>query len=84
MEVFLAMKKLLLLVLFSNLILLSACDIDDGNNGENLQALRKLIAIGDSLTAGVQSNGLVIEFQENSFPFLVSLQIGNEDPKKLH
>jgi len=79
MEVFFAMKKLLLLVLFSNLILLSACDNDDDNNGENLQALRKLIAIGDSLTAGVQSNGLVIEFQENSFPFLVSLQIGNED-----
>lgn len=36
----------------------------------------KYVALGDSLTAGVQSAGIVSDFQFNSFPYLISLQLG--------
>lgn len=39
----------------------------------------RYVAIGDSLTAGVQSDGLEDDFQFNSFPYLISLQMGIDD-----
>lgn len=61
------------------LILFFGCDEDGGKNDRDRTILRKPVVIGDSLAAGVQSNGLVQSFQENSFAFFVSLQTGNRD-----
>jgi lysophospholipase L1-like esterase len=38
--------------------------------------MSKYVAIGDSLTAGVQSDGIVRDFQQNSFPALIAKQMG--------
>jgi hypothetical protein len=36
----------------------------------------KLVAIGDSITMGIQDGGLVKDNQYNSFPFLIAKQMG--------
>ena len=38
--------------------------------------LRKVVAIGNSLTAGYQSSGLVKSFQQHSYPYLIAQQMG--------
>jgi lysophospholipase L1-like esterase len=72
------MKKLLFLVLMFTSILALSCKNDGKANGNVLQ-ISKLVSLGDSLTAGVQSDGLVIDFQENSFPSLIAQQLGIDD-----
>jgi hypothetical protein len=37
------------------------------------------VAMGDALTAGFQNNGLVVDFQEGSYPVLIAKQMGIED-----
>lgn len=57
--------------------LVSSCDgVGDGvvDFGSS-----KYVAVGDSLTTGVQSNGLVIDFQQHSFPFYIAQQLGVDD-----
>lgn len=67
-------KKLLFLVLLFPIYILLGCD--DGTESKELKLdPTRIVALGDSLAAGVQSNGLVQDFQENSFPFLISQQI---------
>lgn len=68
------MNRYSVIILLTILTLLG-CD----NGGDNSSILRKYVAIGDSLTQGVQSGGIVIDFQENSFPILVARQIGLAD-----
>ncbi|RMF62701.1 MAG: hypothetical protein D6743_11840, partial [Calditrichaeota bacterium] len=41
--------------------------------------LSKFVAIGNSLTAGFQSSGLVEEFQLHSYPYLIAKQMGKGD-----
>ncbi|MEW6456176.1 MAG: SGNH/GDSL hydrolase family protein [Acidobacteriota bacterium] len=41
--------------------------------------LRNYVALGDSLTAGFQDGGLVVDFQIESFPALLAKQIGIPD-----
>jgi lysophospholipase L1-like esterase len=72
------MKKLLFLILMFSLMLVLSCN-DHGKVTENTPKISKLVSIGDSLTAGVQSDGLVRDFQENGFPALIAQQLGIDD-----
>ena len=72
------MKKLLFLILVFNSMLVLSCN-DHGKVTEDPPNISKLVSIGDSLTAGVQSDGLVRDFQENSFPALIAQQLGIDD-----
>ena len=72
------MKKLLFLIFIFNSMLVLSCN-DNGKVTENTANLSKLVSIGDSLTAGVQSDGLVRDFQEKSFPALIAHQLGIDD-----
>jgi len=49
----------------------STCSIKE----ENI----KLVAIGDSLTMGIQDAGLVKDYQLNNFPYLIAKQMGLDD-----
>jgi lysophospholipase L1-like esterase len=72
------MKKLLFLILMFNSMLVLSCN-DHGKVTKNTPSISKLVSIGDSLTAGVQSDGLVRDFQEKSFPSLIAQQLGIAD-----
>jgi lysophospholipase L1-like esterase len=41
--------------------------------------IKKYVALGDSISAGYQDGGLVIDYQNESFPKLISLQLGISD-----
>ena len=49
------------------------------NGGDYKTELTKYVAIGDSLTAGYQSGGLVSDFQQYSFPNIIATQLGIDD-----
>lgn len=73
------MFRVFYLSLFFLLFIVSGCDetsklldaIDDSES--------QYVAIGDSLTAGVQSDGLEDDFQVVSFPNLIAQQLGIDD-----
>ncbi len=76
------MKKL-----YSALILiviawqLTGCEVKDPTQPQLVTpqqqlVLSKMVAIGNSLTAGFQSAGLVEEFQLHSYPYLIAKQMG--------
>ncbi len=67
------MKRVLsiLLILILSTFLLSARDYKT--------EIKKYVALGDSISAGYQDGGLVIDFQNESFPKLISLQLGISD-----
>lgn len=74
------MRYKLLFILLLALPLFISCDetedlVDDVTDPEP----SKYVAMGDSLTAGVQSDGIEDDFQFNSFPYLISLQLGIDD-----
>ncbi len=70
-------KILILLLIFP---LFTACDeTEDLFDDISDPGSSRYVAIGDSLTAGVQSDGLEDDFQFNSFPYLISLQLGIDD-----
>lgn len=70
--------KFLLLLLFLPLAI--ACDeTQDIFNDISDPGTSRYVAVGDSLTAGVQSDGIEDDFQFNSFPYLISLQLGIDD-----
>lgn len=48
---------------------------DESINAATL-VLSKMVAVGNSLTAGFQSSGLVEDFQMNSYPYLIAQQMG--------
>jgi lysophospholipase L1-like esterase len=73
-------KNLFTLIILVNLLIFTGCDeTDDVVNDIVDSGPRKYVAVGDSLTTGVQSNGLVIDFQQHSFPFFIAQQLGVGD-----
>jgi lysophospholipase L1-like esterase len=76
------MKKLIIYALLAGVILFIACALEDPTKPEittinpNILVLTKMVAIGNSLTAGVQSGGIVEDFQLNSYPYLIAQQMG--------
>ncbi len=79
------MKKILVLLLLSVLAVFTACTLSDPTQPEiktikpGELALNKVVFIGNSLTAGFQSAGVVQDFQMNSFPYLIAKQMGKEE-----
>ncbi|HHL71208.1 MAG TPA: hypothetical protein ENJ29_01750 [Bacteroidetes bacterium] len=67
--------------LFIALIFWQGCELEDPsqpslNIQQNQLILSKMVAIGNSLTAGFQSAGMVEDFQLNSFPYRIAQQMG--------
>jgi lysophospholipase L1-like esterase len=73
-------KNLFTLIVLVNVLIFISCDEATNvvNDIVNVGP-RKYVAVGDSLTTGVQSNGLVIGFQQHSFPFFIAQQLGVVD-----
>jgi len=78
------MKKYILFVLIIGLVAFSCTlknptqpDIKGVTQGD--LALTKMVAIGNSLTAGFQSAGLVEEYQLTSYPYQIAKQMGVAD-----
>lgn len=67
------MKKIfsILLIFLSSTFLLTG--------GDYRTEIKKYVALGDSISAGYQDGGLVIDYQNESFPKLLSLQLGISD-----
>jgi hypothetical protein len=76
------MKKLIIYALIAGMLSFIACSLEDPVQPKittitsNQLVLLKMVALGNSLTAGVQSAGIVEDFQMNSYPFLVAQQMG--------
>jgi lysophospholipase L1-like esterase len=76
------MKKIILFLMVTSLFIFIACEPDaptqptDESINANTLVLRKLVTVGNSLTAGFQSSGLVEDFQMNSYPYLIAQQMG--------
>ncbi|KAA3614610.1 MAG: SGNH/GDSL hydrolase family protein [Calditrichaeota bacterium] len=79
------MKRILLIaLLLSSVIIYSGCDVStpdqpELNATQGQLATSKFVAIGNSLTAGFQSAGMVETAQVNSFPNLIAQQLGKSD-----
>lgn len=75
------MKKAILVLLSLGLLLWPGCGVDTPeqpklNMGENEVVLSKMVAIGNSLTAGFQSSGLCECMQHHNYPYLIAHQCG--------
>ena len=78
------MKKIIISIVLMSFMLWFGCELPTPTpekinlTQEQIQNsfLRKVVAIGNSLTAGYQSSGLVRSFQENSYPYLIAKQLG--------
>jgi len=76
------MKKNLIYLLLAGVLIFSACEVGDPTQPQittikrDQLALTKIVFIGNSLTAGFQSGGLVEDLQANSFPALIYRQMG--------
>jgi lysophospholipase L1-like esterase len=78
------MKKLIICITMTSLLFLFACQPDQPaapelNTTVAQLAQSKMIAIGNSLTAGFQSSGLTEDFQLNSYPYMVARQMGKTE-----
>lgn len=81
------MKKIIVISILVLSFLWLACELPTPSTGKiNITAnqqlqllLRKIVAIGNSLTAGYQSAGLRKDFQEHSYPYLIAKQLGIDD-----
>jgi lysophospholipase L1-like esterase len=78
------MKKILILIALTGIFCFYACQPDQPSAPElnvtiNELATSKMVAIGNSLTAGFQSSGLVEDFQLNSYPYLLAQQMGKTE-----
>jgi lysophospholipase L1-like esterase len=63
------MRKATAFVLTAFLFLFFSC-------GSKEEAPLKLVAIGDSTVMGIQDMGLVVDYQQKSFPYLIAKQLG--------
>jgi hypothetical protein len=78
------MKKYILIVIITGLAIFS-CTLKNPTQPEiegvtqKSLALTKMVAIGNSLTAGFQSAGLVEEYQLTSYPYQIAKQMGAAD-----
>ncbi|MCP4414185.1 MAG: hypothetical protein GY808_16640, partial [Gammaproteobacteria bacterium] len=76
------MNKIIIFLLILSFSIFIACTPEaptqekDTSIDENTLVLRKLVTVGNSLTAGIQSSGLVQDFQEHSYPYLIAQQMG--------
>ncbi len=73
------MKKILILILIAGMTFFYACTPDQPS-APILNVLKNDITIatvGNSLTAGFQSSGLMEDFQMNSYPYLIAQQMKN-------
>ena len=75
------MKKIFLLLLIFSFMIWSGCDPETPTTPKfvttpSQAALTKMVAVGNSLTAGFQSSGLKASFQQNSYPYLIAQQLG--------
>jgi lysophospholipase L1-like esterase len=78
------MNKILILIIITGLTFFYACEPDQPSAPQlnvtiNELATSKVVAIGNSLTAGFQSSGLVEDFQLNSYPYLLAQQMGKTE-----
>lgn len=73
------MKFVKLLVLIFLPLFMGCDETEDIVNDISDPGSSKYVAMGDSLTAGVQSDGIEDDFQFNSFPNLIALQLGIDD-----
>lgn len=73
------MNYRILIILFFLPFLFSCDETQDVFNDITDPGSSRYVAVGDSLTAGVQSDGIEDDFQFNSFPYLISLQLGIDD-----
>lgn len=76
------MKKIITYIILTSVLLFIACGLEDPSRPalvgvtQGQLLLLKMVAVGNSLTAGVQSAGIVEDFQLNSYPYLIAQQIG--------
>jgi len=78
------MKKILIIILIAGMTFFFACEPDQPaapqlNVTINELATSKMVAVGNSLTAGFQSSGMLEDFQLNSYPYLVAQQMGKTE-----
>jgi lysophospholipase L1-like esterase len=74
------MKKILILIIITGITCFYACDPDQPSAPQlnltlNQLALSKIVMVGNSLTAGYQSSGMLEDFQVNSYPNLLFQQV---------
>lgn len=73
------MKKILILILIAGMTFFYTCTPDQPS-APTLNVLKNditIAAVGNSLTAGFQSSGLMEDFQMNSYPYLIAQQMNN-------
>jgi len=76
------MKKIITLLIISSICIFIACtpenptQVTDESINAGTLVLSKMVAVGNSITAGFQSSGLVEDFQMNSYPYLIAQQMG--------
>ncbi len=78
------MKKVLLILLLAFAVVWMGCELKTPetpqlNITQGQLVLSKMVAVGNSLTAGYQSSGLRRDFQEHSYPYLIAKQMGKAD-----
>ncbi len=75
------MKKVLLVLLIAFAVVWMGCELKTPetptlNVTKGQLVLSKMVAVGNSLTAGYQSAGLRRDFQEHSYPYQIAKQMG--------
>jgi len=68
------MKKFLVVLFCALSIILAACS-QSGTPGQDLTSMT-VVALGDSITMGIQDAGLLRDFQLKNFPYLIATQMG--------
>lgn len=77
------MKKFISFILLFSIMLFLSCEVEAPQQAKmNIPTsnllLRKVVAVGNSLTMGIQSAGIVKDFQLHSYPYYIAQQIGME------
>ncbi len=78
------MKKVLLILIIAFSVVWLGCELKTPqtpklNITQGQLVLSKMVAVGNSLTAGYQSAGLRRDFQEHSYPYQIAKQMGKAD-----
>ena len=75
------MKKYIIFLAILSILLLAGCEPEQPSAPQldvriSTLLLSKMVAVGNSLTAGFQSSGLVEDFQLHSYPYLIAQKMG--------
>ena len=70
------MNKAKIWYILAGTVMILSCSSEDTTQPPAPSILDKMVAVGNSLTAGVQSAGLVEDFQLHSYPYLIASQAG--------